>query len=190
MAAPTPLPHIWLPRAARPSSTRSQTAAAMSGKSTGAGSYDPQSSTECPCLRKKSMSGPFRTNPAWSPPTARRRDSMIPYTISCFPISGCNWFFSFYSPSAIVRSMSPIPQHYDFAKQLLASKEFFDRSTRVLTEADSGFRPREGMMTVAQQVWHAAQTLDWFIEGASRSEGFDLDFDKQAKALAAVTSLP
>ena len=85
--------------------------------------------------------------------------------------------------------MSPKPQHYDFANQLVASKEFFDRSTRVLDEADSGFRPREGMMTVAQQVWHAAQTLDWFIEGASRSEGFDLDFDKQAKALAAVTSL-
>ena len=44
-------------------------------------------------------------------------------------------------------------------------------------------------MTVAQQVAHAAQTLDWFIEGASRAEGFDLDFEKHAKALAAVTSL-
>jgi uncharacterized damage-inducible protein DinB len=45
------------------------------------------------------------------------------------------------------------------------------------------------MMTVAQQVAHTAQTLDWFIEGASRPEGFDLDFEKHAKALAAVTSL-
>jgi uncharacterized damage-inducible protein DinB len=85
--------------------------------------------------------------------------------------------------------MSPKPQHYDFANQLLQSKEFFDRSTRVLDEADSGFRPREGMMTVAQQVAHAAQTLDWFIEGASRPEGFALDFEKQAKTLDAVTSL-
>ena len=68
--------------------------------------------------------------------------------------------------------MSPKPQHYDFANQLLASKDFFDRSTRVLDEADSGFRPKEGMMTVAQQVAHAAQTLDWFIQGASRPEGF------------------
>ncbi|MBZ5579193.1 MAG: DinB family protein [Acidobacteriia bacterium] len=85
--------------------------------------------------------------------------------------------------------MSPKPQPYDFAHQLLASKEFFDRSTRVLDEADSGFRPRDGMMTVAQQVAHAAQTLDWFIEGASRPEGFDLDFEKHAKATAAVTSL-
>jgi uncharacterized damage-inducible protein DinB len=85
--------------------------------------------------------------------------------------------------------MSPKLQHYDFANQLLASKDFFDRSTRVLDEADSGFRPVEGMMTVAQQVAHTAQTLDWFIEGASKPEGFDLDFAKHAAALAAVTSL-
>jgi uncharacterized damage-inducible protein DinB len=85
--------------------------------------------------------------------------------------------------------MSPKPQHYDFANQLLTSKEFFDRSTRVLDEADSGFRPHEGMMTVAQQVAHTAQTLEWFVEGASRPEGFDLDFQKHAKALESVTSL-
>jgi uncharacterized damage-inducible protein DinB len=85
--------------------------------------------------------------------------------------------------------MSPQPQHYDFANQLLASQDFFARSTRILGESDSGFRPQEDMMTVAQQVAHTAQTLDWFIEGASRPEGFDLDFEKHAKALAAVTSL-
>ena len=44
-------------------------------------------------------------------------------------------------------------------------------------------------MTVAQQVAHTAQTLDWFIEGASRSEGFDLDFHKHAKALESFKSL-
>jgi uncharacterized damage-inducible protein DinB len=85
--------------------------------------------------------------------------------------------------------MTPKPQHYDFANQLVASQDYFDRSTRVLDEADSGFRPREGMMTVAQQVAHTAQTLDWFIEGASRPEGFDLDFAKHAQALEAMNSL-
>jgi uncharacterized damage-inducible protein DinB len=85
--------------------------------------------------------------------------------------------------------MSPKPLSDDFANQLLASKEFFERSTRVLEEADSNFRPREIMMTVAQQVAHVAQTLDWFVEGASRREGFDLDFEKHANALAGVTSL-
>ena len=85
--------------------------------------------------------------------------------------------------------MSLKPLQYDFASQLLGSKDFFERSTRVLDEADSVFRPQEGMMTVAQQVAHTAQTLDWFIEGASRPEGFDLDFEKHAQALASMTSL-
>jgi uncharacterized damage-inducible protein DinB len=78
---------------------------------------------------------------------------------------------------------------YDFSHQLLASKEFFDRSTRVLEENDSNFRPQEGLFTAAQQVAHVAQTLDWFVEGVSRPEGFDLDFEKLAKALDGVTSL-
>jgi uncharacterized damage-inducible protein DinB len=78
---------------------------------------------------------------------------------------------------------------YDFGNQLLASKDFFDRSTRVLGEEDSNFRPQDGMMTAAQQVAHAAQTLDWFVDGVSRPEGFDLDFEKHARETAAVTSL-
>lgn len=75
------------------------------------------------------------------------------------------------------------------ARQLLASKDFFDRSTRVLEEADSGFRPKEAMMTVAQHVAHTAQTVDWFIEGIARPEGFSLDFERQMKELECVTSL-
>jgi uncharacterized damage-inducible protein DinB len=85
--------------------------------------------------------------------------------------------------------VNPQPHASDFVNQLLASKEFFERSTRVLDESDSQFRPQEGMMTVAQQVAHTAQTLDWFIDGASRPEGFDLDFEKQIQTLASVTSL-
>jgi uncharacterized damage-inducible protein DinB len=107
----------------------------------------------------------------------------------CFSLSCAIKLFSFYSPFDIVSSMSPKPQLYDYSNQLLASQDFFARSTRVLDEADSAFRPQEGMMTVAQQVAHTAQTLDWFIEGASRPEGFDLDFEKHAKAVDAVTSL-
>ncbi len=85
--------------------------------------------------------------------------------------------------------MAPTAQPYNFANQLLASKDFFDRSTRVLEEPDSAFRPKDVTMTAAQQVAHTAQTVDWFINGISRPEGFDLDFEKQAKALENVTSL-
>src|SRR5262249_53463342 len=91
-------------------------------------------------------------------------------------------------PSGIVATMSNAP--YDFSHQLVASKDFFDRSTRVLEEGDSGFRPSEAMMTVAQQVAHAAQTLDWFIGGATRPEGFDLNFEAHAKEAAASSSPP
>jgi uncharacterized damage-inducible protein DinB len=85
--------------------------------------------------------------------------------------------------------MSPQLQPYDFANQLLASQEFFERSSRLLTESDSGYRPVEGMFTVAQQVAHTANTLGWFLEGATRPEGFDLDFEKHVGVLGAVTSL-
>jgi len=77
----------------------------------------------------------------------------------------------------------------DLAQQLVSSQDFFNRSTRVLEEADSTFSPKEGMMTVAQQVAHTAQTLDWFIQGASLPEGFDLDFETAGKETEACTSL-
>jgi uncharacterized damage-inducible protein DinB len=76
-----------------------------------------------------------------------------------------------------------------YETQLLASQDYFNRSTRVLEEADSNFKPYEGIMTVAQQVGHTAQTLDWFIDGATKPEGFDLDFAAHAKQLEALTSL-
>jgi uncharacterized damage-inducible protein DinB len=73
--------------------------------------------------------------------------------------------------------------------QVASMKEFFDRSTRVLQESDSGFTPREGMFTAAQQVAHAAQTIEWFMNGAFQASGFDLDFEGLDKAVRAVTSL-
>ncbi len=85
--------------------------------------------------------------------------------------------------------MSSITVVDQFTKELLASQDFFARSTRVLEEADSNFRPKEGMMTAAEQVAHTAMTIDWFIEGASRPEGFDLDFEKAAKEMEKVNSL-
>lgn len=73
--------------------------------------------------------------------------------------------------------------------ELNSAHEFFNRSTRNLTEEHSGVTPAQGMMTAAQQVAHAAQTIDWFMEGAFRPEGFAMDFDEQAKALQKYTSL-
>jgi len=85
--------------------------------------------------------------------------------------------------------MSPKLQHYDFANQLLASQDFFDRSTRVLDEADSGFRPREGMMTGRAAGRAHSPDSRLVHRGITRPGGFDLDFEKHASTLAAVTSL-
>lgn len=68
-------------------------------------------------------------------------------------------------------------------------KEYFDRSTRALTEADSVFKPAPGMLTAAQQMAHAAQTVEWFINGAFSPGGFAMDFEDQNKQVQAVTSI-
>jgi uncharacterized damage-inducible protein DinB len=72
---------------------------------------------------------------------------------------------------------------------LRSTKDFFDRSTRCLTEEDSTFAPVEGTWTVAQHVAHVAQTVDWFIEGAFRPEGFDTDWEKLGAEVARFQSL-
>ena len=72
--------------------------------------------------------------------------------------------------------------------QLKSSQEWFDRSSRCLDEDNSTFAPNEGAMTVAQQVAHVAQTIDWFAEGAFGS-GFSMDFEGMGKELHQVTSL-
>ncbi len=73
--------------------------------------------------------------------------------------------------------------------RLQTAKEYFNRSTRCLTEEDSNFAPVEGLMTAAQQVAHVAQTFDWFVDGAFRPEGFNMDFAGLAQETAQVTSL-
>lgn len=73
--------------------------------------------------------------------------------------------------------------------QLHFMQEYFNNATSSLEEADSGFAPREEMLTVAQQVAHTAQTVDWFLEGAWSPDGFDMDFEKIEKQIRSVTSL-
>ena len=66
---------------------------------------------------------------------------------------------------------------------------FFERSTGSLAEEDSGFAPAGGAFTAANQVAHAAQTIDWFMQGAFDPNGFDLDFEAHDRSIRAVQSL-
>jgi uncharacterized damage-inducible protein DinB len=72
--------------------------------------------------------------------------------------------------------------------EIAATRRFFDRTTSVFDEADSLFRATPETMTVASQVAHAAQVIDWFREG-SLHDRWDLDFEKQTAVTDAVTSL-
>lgn len=75
------------------------------------------------------------------------------------------------------------------AGQIAAAQEYFNRSTRGLTEELSGYAPSDGMFTAAQQVAHVAQTIEWFMEGAFRPEGFGMDFEAMDADVRKVTSL-
>lgn len=66
---------------------------------------------------------------------------------------------------------------------------FFERSTSCLEEKDSGFTPTPGMMSVAQQVAHTAQTITWFIDGMQSPQGFDLNFEKHITEIKKTKSL-
>lgn len=68
------------------------------------------------------------------------------------------------------------------------SSESVRREYKYLCNIVSGFKPEHadfapcpGMMTVAQQINHIAQTVYWFREGAFGG-GFDLDFGKMEAA--------
>jgi len=74
-------------------------------------------------------------------------------------------------------------------KELETSYCFFLNTIECFDEEDSGFSPKEGIFTVSQQVAHAAQTVDWFIDGAFISNGFDLNFEKHAEEMKKMKSL-
>ncbi|MBI2423264.1 MAG: DinB family protein [Candidatus Hydrogenedentes bacterium] len=73
--------------------------------------------------------------------------------------------------------------------ELKATLDYFKRSTAVLSDAEEDFRPTPDMMTTAQQVAHVANTVDWFLEGAFRPQGFNMDFEAIEKPVHAVASL-
>lgn len=76
----------------------------------------------------------------------------------------------------------------DLKDTLISSFKMFNKSTDGLSEEDSSFAPVEGMYTVAQQVAHVAQTIDWFVDGAF-GDAFDMDFEKHHQKVKKITSL-
>ncbi len=74
-------------------------------------------------------------------------------------------------------------------EQLDRVEDYFQRGTSNLEESDSELRPTPEMFSAAQQVAHVAQTVDWFMEGAFRPEGFRMDWDAMEAELREFQSL-
>jgi uncharacterized damage-inducible protein DinB len=73
-------------------------------------------------------------------------------------------------------------------KELGSTLRFFKTTLSVFEPADAGFAPNHELYTVAGHVAHAADSVDWLIEGAF-GEGWDMDFDELVAKAKAVTSL-
>jgi len=75
-----------------------------------------------------------------------------------------------------------------FVKELEMDLKFFKTTISVFEEADSGFAPQPELFTVAGQVEHVADTVDWFVEGAFGA-GWNMDFEAHVAGAKAATSL-
>lgn len=68
--------------------------------------------------------------------------------------------------------------------ELEYQRNFFLKTVECLDEKDSSFQPNEEMYTVAQHVGHAAETIDWFFDGAFGENGFNMElFDNYLEYL-------
>ena len=73
-------------------------------------------------------------------------------------------------------------------KELESTQKFFKTTLSVFTPEDEAFAPFPELYTVAGHVAHAADSIDWFIEGAF-GNGWDMEFDASIAKAKAVTSL-
>ena len=75
------------------------------------------------------------------------------------------------------------------AAQLQSIRTFFEKTIACFQDADATFAPQPGMYTVAQHVAHAAQVVEWFLEGAFRPAGFNMDFQGMESEVRAIREL-
>ena len=86
------------------------------------------------------------------------------------------------------REISLMTRKEHLILQLQRARTYFQRGASAFAEEDSGFAPTPEQFTVAAQVAHTAEVVDWFVEGAF-GKGWDLDFRAFDERSRAVTSL-
>ena len=81
-------------------------------------------------------------------------------------------------------------QWADWLDQLETAQTFFNKSTACLDDKDGPFRATPDTSSITEHVAHAAQTVDWFLDGAVEPIGFRMDFEELAKETRSIKSLP
>ncbi len=79
--------------------------------------------------------------------------------------------------------------YQDYADRLRTSRAFFERTIDCLQEEDGTFQPGPGTFTTIQQIAHAAQTVDWFLQGIQEGQVFNTDFAGLEKELDTIKNL-
>jgi len=77
----------------------------------------------------------------------------------------------------------------EIKQSLKGMREYFNRSTRPLSDAHSAFAPSEGLFTVAGHIAHVAQTVEWFFDAAF-CEKWRMEFeelDREARSVKTIT---
>ncbi|MDE2754012.1 MAG: DinB family protein [Gemmatimonadota bacterium] len=72
--------------------------------------------------------------------------------------------------------------------QLKTSHKYMKSTISIFEEEDAGFAPQPELYTVAGHIAHAADSVEWFVEGAF-GKGWNMDFDGLIAAARAVETL-
>ena len=72
--------------------------------------------------------------------------------------------------------------------QLKTSHKYMKSTISIFEEEDAGFAPQPELYTVAGHIAHAADSVEWFVEGAF-GQGWNMDFDGLIAAARAVETL-
>ena len=76
----------------------------------------------------------------------------------------------------------------DLVEQLETSYRYMRKTVSIFEEEDAGFAPQPELYTVAGHIAHAADTVEWFAEGAF-GEGWNMDFESLIAEAKAVETL-
>ncbi len=79
-------------------------------------------------------------------------------------------------------------QSSDIVAQLKSSRKYFMRTISSFEEKDACFAPQPELYTVAGHIAHAADSIEWFVEGAF-GQGWNMDFESLIAAARAVDTL-